>query len=178
MFVVHFVKSIVCVYVFVVLTFLNQLFKHWSQWENGKPVVSQVCRQPCCSVFYFYIQTLFLQDLILFCFSRFPLFKCSNLLLCFVLIMFGGTCRNHHCFGNSQTECTSCCMLLIIGLRLISLTFCFFCQKRSMSSHKCEKTFNDINDMVNKVLYIHFSHCLVCPLSAVLLFLNPWWRRN
>lgn len=46
--------------------------------------------------------------------------------------------------------------------------FFFFCQKKSMRSHKCEKTFNDLNnEMVNKVLYIHLSHCLVCPISSV-----------
>lgn len=90
MFVKHFVKSVVCVYVFVLLTFLNQLFKHWSRGENWKPVVSQVCRQTWCSVFYFCIQTLLLEDLIFFGFWGFHIFFCSNLLLilCFVSLMF------------------------------------------------------------------------------------------
>lgn len=115
--------------------------------------------------------------ILVFMLSPFHMFKFAY---CFVLMMFGGTCKNHHCLSNNQTECTSCCMLLIIRLRLISLTFYFvsFVRKKSISSHKCEKTSNDlIHDMVNKVLYIHFSHCLVCPISTVTI-LEPWPRKK
>lgn len=37
--------------------FLHKLLKCYDWWENWKPVVTQVCRQCCCSVLYFYIQT-------------------------------------------------------------------------------------------------------------------------
>lgn len=86
--------------------------------------------------------------------------------------------------GNSQTECTSCCMLLINGLRSISLinhSFCFFfvfVKKKNSVAINVRRSFNDLNnDMVNKVLYIHFSHCLVCPIISVTI-LTLTQKRN
>lgn len=122
-------RRFVSVSLFCWLGFLHKPLKCCPWWEKGKPVVTQVCRQCCCSVLYFFIYkhshphySLSIKGFVWSLISSYNrstsymfLFPHS---LCLLWKGVGGTCimcpcsRGHAC--NRQSECTSCYTLLHI----------------------------------------------------------------